>query len=196
MFRDKISKYRLILASKSPRRQQLLKDIDVNFEVITKPEIDESVPNNIYAQDIAILLAKHKAKSYNEYLNSKTIVITADTIVWFNNKVLNKPANKDEAIRMLVELSGNMHIVYTGVCLTSLKKQKTFYSETKVWFRNLSEVEIIYYVEKYKPYDKAGAYGAQEWLGYVAIEKIEGSYFNVMGLPVQQLYKELEKFIK
>ncbi|OFX28042.1 MAG: septum formation protein Maf [Bacteroidetes bacterium GWA2_32_17] len=196
MLRDKISKYRLILASNSPRRQQLLKGIDVNFEVITKPEIDELVPENIYAQDIAMFLAEHKAKSYNEFLNPLTIVITADTIVWFNNKVLNKPTNKDEAIRMLIELSDNMHIVYTGVCITTLKKQKTFYSETKVWFRNLSKSEIKYYVEKYKPYDKAGAYGAQEWLGYVAIERIEGSYFNVMGLPVQKLYSELEKFIK
>ena len=196
MLRDKISKYRLILASNSPRRQQLLKGIDVNFEVITKPEIDELVPENIYAQDIAMFLAEHKAKSYNEFLNPLTIVITADTIVWFNNKVLNKPTNKDEAIRMLIELSDNMHIVYTGVCITTLKKQKTFYSETKVWFRNLSKSEIKYYVEKYKPYDKAGAYGAQEWLGYAAIERIEGSYFNVMGLPVQKLYSELEKFIK
>lgn len=195
MLQDKISKFRLILASQSPRRKLLLKGLDLNFEVITFPEIDESVPKNIFAQDIAMFLAEHKAKSYNEFLNPLTIVITADTIVWFNNKVLNKPLNKDEAIKMLIELSGNMHIVYTGVCLTTLKKQKTFYSETKVWFHNLTNAEIIYYVEKYKPYDKAGAYGAQEWLGYVAIEHIEGSYFNVMGLPVQQLYNELGKFI-
>lgn len=196
MLQNKISEYRVILASQSPRRQQLLKGIDLNFEVIIKPEINESVSESIYAQDIAIFLAKHKAKSYNEYLNPKTIVITADTIVWFKNKALNKPLNKDEAISMLTELSGNMHIVYTGICLTSFNKQKTFYSETKVWFRNLSPAEINYYVYKYKPYDKAGAYGAQEWIGYVAIEKIEGSYFNVMGLPVQKLYNELEKFIK
>ncbi len=196
MLQNKLSNYRLILASQSPRRQQLLKGIDIDFEIIIKPEIDESIPLNIFKHDIAIYLAQHKAKSYTEYLNSSTIVITADTIVWHNNNVLNKPQNKAEAISMLKNLSGKMHVVYTGVCLSSINKQKTFYSETKVWFRKLNNKEIEYYVNNYKPYDKAGAYGAQEWIGYIAIEKIEGSYFNVMGLPVQQLYSELKLYIK
>jgi septum formation protein len=195
MLQDKLSDYNLILASQSPRRQMLLKGLDLNFEVIVIPEIDESIPENLFEKDIAIYLSKHKAQSYKPILNNKTIVITADTIVWFDNKVLNKPFDKNEAIQMLKMLSGQMHIVYTGVCISSLNREITFCSETKVWFRNLSDSEIEFYVEKYKPYDKAGAYGAQEWIGYVAIEKIEGSYFNVMGLPVQQLYNELELFI-
>ncbi len=196
MLQDKLSEYNLILASQSPRRQMLLKGLDLNFEVIVIPEIDESIPDNLFEKDIAIYLSKHKAQSYKPILNNKTIVITADTIVWFDNKVLNKPADKNEAISMLKMLSGQMHIVYTGVCISTLNREKTFCSETKVWFRNLSDSEIEFYVENYKPYDKAGAYGAQEWIGYVAIERIEGSYFNVMGLPVQQLYNELEKFIE
>ncbi|MBI5542064.1 MAG: septum formation protein Maf [Bacteroidia bacterium] len=196
MLQDKLSEYNLILASQSPRRQMLLKGLDLNFEVIVIPEIDESIPDNLKGKDIAIYLSKHKAQSYKPILNNKTIVITADTIVWFDNKVLNKPVDKSEAIQMLKMLSGQMHIVYTGVCISSLKHEITFCSETKVWFRNLSDSEVEFYVEKYKPYDKAGAYGAQEWIGYVAIERIEGSYFNVMGLPVQQLYNELENFIE
>lgn len=195
MLQDKLSEYNLILASQSPRRQMLLKGLDLNFEVIVIPEIDESIPDNLFDKDIALYLSKHKAQSYKPILNNKAIVITADTIVWFNNKVLNKPADKNEAVQMLKMLSGQMHIVYTGVCISTLNREKTFYAETKVWFRNLSDSEIEFYVEKYKPYDKAGAYGAQEWIGYVAIEKIEGSYFNVMGLPVQQLYNELELLI-
>lgn len=195
MLQDKLSEYNLILASQSPRRQMLLKGLDLNFEVIVIPEIDESIPDNLFEKDIAIYLSKHKAQSYKPILNNKTIVITADTIVWYDNKVLNKPLDKSEAIQMLKMLSGQMHIVYTGVCISTLNREITFCSETKVWFRNLSDSEIEFYVEKYKPYDKAGAYGAQEWIGYVAIEKIEGSYFNVMGLPVQQLYNELELFI-
>jgi septum formation protein len=196
MLKEKLEPYRLILASQSPRRQLLLKGLDLQFEVITLKDIDESFPTNLKESDVSVFLAKQKAKAYHEIIDTKTIVITADTIVWYNNKVLNKPDNRDEAIKMLSQLSGNMHVVYTGVCITGHTKQCSFYSETKVWFADLSKEEIEYYVDHYKPYDKAGAYGAQEWIGYVAIKKIEGSYFNVMGLPVRQLYAELENFIK
>ena len=195
MLKKLLDNYRLVLASNSPRRQQLLKGLDLEFEAITYPDIDESFSENLRKEGIATFLSEQKAKAYQKLLDKTTIVITADTIVWFEDKVLNKPANKEEALDMLRTLSGKMHTVYTGVTLSSLDNQLTFYSETKVWFRALKEKEINYYLDTYQPYDKAGAYGAQEWIGYVAIEKIEGSYFNVMGLPVQKLYSELEKFL-
>ena len=195
MLHQKFEQLRLILASQSPRRQMLLKGLDIPFEVLTYPDIDESFPPHLKENEIAEYLSQQKAKSYSKLLNEKTIVVTADTIVWFDNKVLNKPSNREDAIQMLQTLSNQMHIVYTGVSITNSDKQKTFCSETKVWFRELKLTDIEYYVDQYKPYDKAGAYGAQEWIGYVAIKKIEGSYFNVMGLPVQQLYFELEQFV-
>jgi len=195
MLHQKFEHLRLILASKSPRRQMLLKGLDIPFKVVTLPDIDESFPSDLKENKIAEYLSQQKAESYRKLLDEKTIVITADTIVWFNNQVLNKPSDRGNAIHMLQTLSNQMHIVYTGVSITSFNKQKTFCSETKVWFRELKHTDIEYYVDQYKPYDKAGAYGAQEWIGYVAIKRIEGSYFNVMGLPVQQLYFELEQFV-
>ena len=186
--------FELILASKSPRRQQLLKDLGFDFKVVTK-DVDESFPLQLQAQEIPLYLCEHKANSFIEELKSdKTLVITADTIVWIENQVLNKPENFDDAVRMLQLLSGKMHEVFTGVCLKSKHKTKTFYAATKVYFKPLSADEIHYYITNYKPYDKAGAYGAQEWMGYVGVEKIEGSYFNVMGLPVKELYEELMLF--
>ena len=186
--------FELILASKSPRRQQLLKDLGFDFKVVTK-DVDESFPSQLQAQEIPLYLCEHKANSFTEELKSdKTLVITADTIVWIENQVLNKPENFDDAVRMLQLLSGKMHEVFTGVCLKSKHKTKTFYAATKVYFKPLSADEIHYYITNYKPYDKAGAYGAQEWMGYVGVEKIEGSYFNVMGLPVKELYEELMLF--
>jgi septum formation protein len=196
MLKEKLTNYRLILASQSPRRQMLLKGLDLSFEVITYPEINESFPIHLKENNIATYLSEQKAKAYQNLLHANTIVITADTIVWFNDQVLNKPTDREDAIQMLQKLSNQMHIVYTGVSITGFEKQITFCSETKVWFRELKTDDIEYYVDHYKPYDKAGAYGAQEWIGYVAIRKIEGSYFNVMGLPVQQLYSELEQFLK
>ena len=186
-------KYKLILASKSPRRQHLLKELGFDFELCTK-DVDESFPENLKAQEIPIYLCKKKADAFDEELVDDTIVITADTIVWIDNQVLNKPENFDDAVRMLKLLSGKMHEVYTGVCLKSKNRTKTFYALTKVYFKILSQDEIEYYIRNFNPYDKAGAYGAQEWIGYIAIEKIEGSYFNVMGLPVRELYEELLKF--
>ena len=187
------NKYKLILASKSPRRQQLLKELGFNFELLTK-DVDESFPENLKAHEIPLFLCRKKAEAFDEELKDDTIVITADTIVWIDDQVLNKPENFDDAVRMLKILSGKMHEVYTGVCLKSKKKTKTFYAVTRVYFKALTQEEIEYYINNFNPFDKAGAYGAQEWIGYIAIEKIEGSYFNVMGLPVRELYEELLKF--
>lgn len=191
-FKD-LDKYRFILASKSPRRQFLLKDLGLGFEVHTK-EVDESFPGNLKAQEIPIYLCKKKAEAFDAELDDNTIVITADTIVWIDGQVLNKPEDFDDAVRMLKLLSGKMHEVYTGVCLRSNSKTKAFHSLTKVYFKTLSQSEIEYYISNYNPYDKAGAYGAQEWIGYIAVERIEGSYFNVMGLPLKELYEELLNF--
>lgn len=191
-FKD-LKKYQLILASKSPRRQYLLKELGLDFEVRTK-EVDESFPSGLKAQDIPLYLCEKKANAFDEELNDNTVVITADTIVWIDGQVLNKPKNFDDAVRMLRLLSGKMHEVYTGVCLKSKHKMKSFYALTKVYFKTLSQQEIEFYINNYNPFDKAGAYGAQEWIGYIAVEKIEGSYFNVMGLPVKELYEELLKF--
>jgi septum formation protein len=191
-FKD-LGNYRFILASKSPRRQFLLKDLGLNFEVHTG-DVDESFPDHLQAQEIPLYLCKKKAEAFDAELDENTIVITADTIVWIGGQVLNKPENSEDAARMLRLLSGNMHEVYTGVCLRSHKKTKAFYSLTKVFFKTLSQDEIDYYISNYNPYDKAGAYGAQEWIGYIAVERIEGSYFNVMGLPLKELYEELLDF--
>ena len=188
-----LKKHNLILASKSPRRQYLLKELGLDFTVHTK-EVDESFPENLRAKEIPLYLCKKKADAFDEELTVNTIVITADTIVWIDNQVLNKPENFDDAVRMLKLLSGKKHEVYTGVCLKSKHKTKTFYALTSVYFKELSQEEIEYYINNFNPYDKAGAYGAQEWIGYIAVEKIEGSYFNVMGLPVRELYEELLKF--
>jgi len=188
-----LKKYSFILASKSPRRQFLLKDLGLDFEVRTK-EVDESFADHLKAQDIPLYLCEKKAMAFDEELHDNTIVITADTIVWVEGQVLNKPENYEDAVRMLQLLSGKMHEVFTGVCIRSKTKTKTFYSRTAVYFKNLSQNEIDYYVTNYSPYDKAGAYGAQEWIGYIAVEHIEGSYFNVMGLPLRELYEELLQF--
>jgi septum formation protein len=188
-----LKKYKLILASKSPRRQYLLKELGLDFIVHTK-EVDESFPDNLKAQEIPLYLCQKKADAFDEALADNTIVITADTIVWIDGQVLNKPENFNDAVRMLKLLSGKKHEVYTGVCLKSKDKTISFYSLTNVYFKVLSQEEIEYYINNFNPYDKAGAYGAQEWIGYIAVEKIEGSYFNVMGLPVRELYEELLRF--
>ena len=185
--------FKLILASKSPRRQQLLKELGLQFEIRTK-DTDESFPKHLKAQEIPLYLCRKKADAFTKELKEKELVITSDTIVWVQNKVLNKPENAVEATDMLSLLSGKMHQVYTAVCLQSLTKTETFFAETKVWFKPLTSYEIDFYVNHYRPFDKAGAYGAQEWLGYIAIEKIEGTYFNVMGLPLYELYTALLHF--
>lgn len=192
---NNFERFELLLASKSPRRQYLLKELGLDFEVRTK-EVDESFPENLKAQEIPLYLCEKKANAFDEELKDNTIVITADTIVWLpqTNEVLNKPENFDDAVRMLQLLSGKMHEVYTGVCLKSKSKTKSFYALTKVYFKPLTLQEIEFYINNYQPFDKAGSYGAQDWIGLVAVEKIEGTYFNVMGLPVKELYEELLKF--
>jgi septum formation protein len=194
MIIDNLNKYRIILASRSPRRQQLLRELGIKFDVVIK-EYTETYPQNLVGEEIAEYVAHEKSNSFRNKISDNEIVITADTIVWCNNKVLGKPLNSDDAILILKEISGNTHEVITGVCLLSSFKEKTFSVSTKVTFDTLSAEEISYYVNKFKPYDKAGAYGIQEWIGIAACSYIEGSYFNVVGLPVQKLYKELQLFI-
>jgi septum formation protein len=194
MIIDDLNKYRIILASRSPRRQQLLRELGLKFDVIVK-EYPETFPDNLNGAEIARFVAYEKALSFKDTISFNDIVITADTIVWCNNKVLGKPKNSDDAITILKEISGNTHDVITGVSLYSAWKEITFSVSTKVTFDALSGEELEYYVKRFKPYDKAGAYGIQEWIGIAACSHIEGSYFNVVGLPVQQLLRELKDFI-
>lgn len=184
-------KHKIVLASQSPRRQYLLKELGFEFEVRTK-EVDEDFPAKLRRHEIPVYLCEKKAAAYE--LSSDELLITADTIVWVDNDALNKPQDKQDAIRMLTILSGRMHEVITAVCLKTRESMHSFYVVTDVYFKNLTAEEIEYYIDNYKPYDKAGAYGAQEWVGYIGVEKIHGSYFNVMGLPVKELYEELMRF--
>ena len=183
----------LILASGSPRRQQLLKELGLTFSVM-KLEVEEQFPEKLQRESIPLYLSRLKAEAAKEKLQDNQLVITADTVVWMGDHVLNKPADLNEARWMLNRISGKTHEVITAVSLTSLKKSLSFYAVTEVVFRSLTEEEIYYYTETFRPLDKAGAYGIQEWIGYVGVEKINGSYFNVMGLPVKELYEELLAF--
>lgn len=189
-----LSAYKVILASNSPRRKQLLSGLDFDYEVKTLPDIDESYPEILRGEDIAVYISKEKAEAYRNYMQDNTLLITADTIVLLDGKVYGKPQDESEAKQMLRDLSGKTHQVITGVCITTMQKQKAFGVSSEVRFAKLEEDEIEYYVTKYKPLDKAGAYGVQEWIGYVAVEYISGSYFNIMGLPIQRLYQELKQF--
>lgn len=191
----KLNDYKIILASRSPRRQQLLTELGLKFEVVIK-DYDETYPAGLTGEKIARYIAHRKAASFENELPENAIVIAADTIVWCNEKVLGKPVSRDDAVAILKEISGNTHEVITGVSLRSRSKENTFSESTKVTFEPFTEEEMEYYIDNYKPYDKAGAYGIQEWIGIIACSHIDGSYFNVVGLPVQRLYKELIKFIK
>jgi septum formation protein len=193
---ERLNQYDIILASMSPRRLFLLGELGLKFEVMANNNIDESYPPHLKAEAIPLYLAKLKAQSYASVLKEKTILITADTIVWLNNELIGKPRDAEDAKVMLKKLSGKMHYVYTGVCIVSLHKETAFTAESKVFFRHLTPAEIDYYVDSHNPVDKAGAYGIQEWIGYIGVERIEGSFFNVMGLPVQKLYSELIQFIE
>jgi septum formation protein len=194
MIIDNLNNYRIILASRSPRRQQLLRELGLKFEVVIK-DYEETYPEGIIGEEIARYVSHEKAIIFKNEISDNEIVITADTIVWCNGKVLGKPRNYDDAVHILEEISGNTHEVITGVCLYSSHKEKIFSVSTKVTFASLTVEEIRYYIDNFSPYDKAGAYGIQEWIGIVACTNIEGSYFNVVGLPVQRLYKELQSFI-
>jgi septum formation protein len=189
-----LNKYRIILGSNSPRRKALLAGICLDFEVRPMPDVDESYPDTLYAEEIPLYIARKKADAYLPALAEDELLITADTIVWLNDTVLGKPADRSDAIRMLQTLSGNTHRVLTGVCLASRSKIVSFSVSSRVSFATISDEDVEYYVDNYRPYDKAGAYGIQEWIGYVAVEGIEGSFYNVMGLPIQRVYKELAKF--
>ena len=192
MLNEKFNKHRIILASGSPRRQQFLKELDVDFEIQLK-DIEEIYPEHLQAEEITNFLAKLKASAFALDLDDNDILITSDTIVWLNNKALGKPKDYDEAFEMLTEMSGTTHKVITSVCLKTTDKEIIFYEETLVTFTKLSSDEIKYYLNNYKPFDKAGSYGIQEWIGLVAITKIEGSYANVVGLPTHRLYEEMMK---
>jgi septum formation protein len=194
MIIDKLKNHRLILASRSPRRQQLLRELGLKFDVVIR-EYPETFPEGLDGKSIAEYISLQKAVSFRDGLSENEIVIAADTIVWCNNKVLGKPQDYYDAEKMLREISGNTHEVITGVTLLSSAKEKTFSVSSKVTFDPLSAEEISFYINHYKPYDKAGAYGIQEWIGLAACSHIEGSYFNVVGLPVRTLYKELQEFI-
>lgn len=186
--------YKIILGSKSPRRQELLESLGFIFDVAL-PDADESYPPQLQAEEIPLYIARKKALSFDfSQLPSNTLIITADTLVIFDNEILGKPKDREEAIRMLYNLSGQTHEVITGVCLRSANKEECFSAHSKVTFRVLSFEEIEYYVDTCKPFDKAGSYGIQEWIGYTALERLEGSFFNVMGLPTQMLYKALMAF--
>jgi septum formation protein len=189
-----LEKYKIVLGSASPRRKELLTGLDLDFEVRVMEGINESYPKDLRPDLIPVFIAAKKAKAYKKTMPEDELLITADTIVWTYQEVMGKPADRDAAIAMLKQLSGQEHQVITGVCLTSKQKTLSFSESSTVVFGELSDEEIEYYVDKYQPFDKAGAYGVQEWIGYVGVEAIKGSFYNVMGLPVRRLYQELKNF--
>ena len=195
-FIEELKEYDLILARRSPRRRQLLADCGLEFSLAGDYEVVEEYPRDLPADEVAAFLSRLKSEAYPEPLGGKDILITADTVVIADGCILGKPAGRETALDMLRSLSGRSHSVITGVTLRNGSRSRTFDSRTMVFFKQLSDEEIDYYVDRYRPYDKAGAYGIQEWIGYVAIERIEGSFYNVMGLPVQKLLTELEIFIE
>lgn len=190
---EHLEKYHIILASNSPRRRELLGGLGIPFEVQVLPDISETYPDNLPVEQTAQYIAEEKAAAYKTFMQPRDLVITADTVVICGQEVLGKPSDAADARRMLRLLSGRTHQVITGVCLTTKQQQRSFSVKTDVTFKTLSEEEINYYVNTYQPMDKAGAYGIQEWIGYIGVTGLNGSYFNVMGLPVQRIYEELRQ---
>ena len=184
---DNLKKFNIVLASNSPRRKELMSGLGVDYVVKTLPDVDESYPDTLQGEEIPAYISREKAEAYQSMIEPDELLITADTIVWMNGEVLGKPQDREDAIRMLRKLSGASHQVITGVCLTTKGWQNSFTVTTDVTFAVLSEEEIVYYVDKYSPMDKAGAYGVQEWIGFIGVESISGSYYNVMGLPVDTI---------
>lgn len=195
MIIEELNRYRIILASRSPRRQQLLKEMGIDFDVYVT-DVPEYFPPGLEGEEIAIHVAGEKAGVLKPSLKNGEIIIAADTIVWCCGRTLEKPTDEEEASEMLRCISGTTHEVITGVCLLTSQKERRFADTTEVTFERLTDEEISYYIKNYRPFDKAGAYGIQEWIGYIGCSRIEGSYFNVMGLPVQRLYAELKEIIK
>jgi len=192
MLKEQLKNYNLILASKSPRRQQFLKDLGLDFSIILK-EIEEIYPKNLQGVEITDYLAELKSHPFTN-LKSNDILITADTIVWQNNKAIGKPKDRQDAIAIFEELSGKMHQVITSICIKTSNKIKLINDLTNVYFKELTKDEILFYIDNFQPYDKAGGYGIQDWIGYIGVEKIEGNFFNVMGFPVHKFYKEMSNF--
>lgn len=193
MIKEKKMKYKIILASNSPRRRELLAGLDIPFQVKVLPGVSESYPEDLPVDQIPEYIAQEKAAAYQGMIGEDELVLTADTVVILKNEVLGKPKGLREASEMLHRLSGKTHRVVTGVCLTTQTEQRHFSVTTEVTFRELTDIEISYYVDRYKPLDKAGAYGVQEWIGYIGVTGLKGSYYNVMGLPVQRIYQELKE---
>jgi septum formation protein len=192
---NQLKPFQIILASKSPRRQQLLAGLDIPFQVEVRDEVEEVFPENLDPLAIGMYLAQIKSKPFDaEIAGGRHIVITADTLVWAHGSLLSKPTDFEDGYRILRALSGKMHRVITGVSIKARHREVCFSDETLVWFKQFDDCEIQYYLTQYQPFDKAGAYGAQEWLGFMGIDRIEGSYFNVMGLPIHRVYDELKKF--
>ena len=194
MLMDKLKSYKIILASGSPRRQQFLKDLDLSFEIRLK-DTEEIYPDHLQGVEITNYLAKLKANAFEGEIAANEILVTSDTIVWLNNKALGKPKDYDEAFEILKSLSNQTHEVITSVCFKTIDKTETLFEVTKVTFNVLSDEAIRYYLDNYKPFDKAGAYGIQEWIGLTGITRIEGSYTNVVGLPTEKVYEYLSKYI-
>lgn len=191
---DNLINYKIVLGSASPRRRELLSGLDISFEVNTVPNVDESYPDSLRKEEIPLYIAKVKADAYKDLMDDDTLLITADTIVWLDGKVYGKPEDEADAKKMIRALSGKKHEVITGVCIVSKEHCSSFYAVSEVKFADLDDSEIDYYIDKYKPYDKAGAYGVQEWIGYIGVESLTGSFYNVMGLPVRMLYKQLKEW--
>ncbi|GAA3739786.1 Maf-like protein [Flavobacterium ginsengisoli] len=194
MLKEKLKKYKIILASGSPRRQQFFKDLDLDFEIRLK-DIEEIYPPELKATEITDYLAKLKANAFEGELNENEILVTSDTIVWHQNKALGKPKSAEEAFAMIKSMSNTTHDVITSVCFKTVNSSTLLHDITKVTFNDLSDEAILYYIENYKPYDKAGAYGIQEWFGFMAVAKVEGSYTNVMGLPTAKVYEFLTTLV-
>ncbi len=188
-----LEQYNIILGSGSPRRKELLAGLDLHFQVLVRKGISEDYPDNLSPHEVAQYIAEEKMSAYTDLLVGNTLVITADTVVICDDNILGKPKDADDARRMLEMLSGKTHQVTTGVCIATVKQKTSFHVTTDVTFKNLTPEEISFYIKKYKPFDKAGAYGIQEWIGYIGVTALNGSYFNVMGLPVQRIYDVLSK---
>ncbi len=195
LLHEKLRNRRLLLASQSPRRRELMTGCGLPYELAPKYDCEEVYPADLAAEEVPLYLSQLKSHAYPAQLTPGDILLTADTVVVLNGRVLGKPHGRDEALRMLHDLSGHRHTVVSGVMLRTAEGEHSFEARTDVWFRNLTDEEITYYVDAFRPFDKAGSYGIQEWIGYAAIERIEGSFYNVMGLPIQKVYTELDKFL-